>query len=261
MTSSNLLFCIKHLYESDYFGVEHSHPCYELVYYCEGEGEVSFSEKEHHFRKDTFMVCGPKVKHIEHGKKGTQVLYIGFELFGDISITEGLFEESDYGIREYLEKIYYETKHWTTLSYQLINLFCTIIAVKLANRYESSKAIAADHNFDNIVGYISANYQEDISVQKLALMAGYSYDHFRKMFMKKFDMTVNEFILQKRIDAANDMLKSGKYLVKEIAANCGFSSFAQFCTKYREVTGMSPKQMQKKLEEDAKEIDRDKFSD
>ena len=46
MITSNLLFCIKHSYEDDYFGVEHSHPCYEIVYYCEGEGAVSFSKKE-----------------------------------------------------------------------------------------------------------------------------------------------------------------------------------------------------------------------
>lgn len=124
------------------------------------------------------------MKHIEHGKKGTEVLYIGFELYGDIALSEGLFDEADYGIQEYLEKIYYETKHWTTFSYQLINLFCTIIAVKLVNRSEISKEVAVNHNFDNIVGYISANYRENINVRKLAQMAGYSYDHFRKMFVK-----------------------------------------------------------------------------
>ena len=260
MITSNLLFCIKHSYEDDYFGVEHSHPCYEIVYYCEGEGAVSFSKKEYHFKKDTFMVCAPDVKHIEHGKKGTEVLYIGFELYGDIALSEGLIDEADYGIQEYLEKIYYETKHWTTFSYQLINLFCTIIAVKLVNRSEISKEVAVNHNFDNIVGYISANYRENINVRKLAQMAGYSYDHFRKMFVKKFEMTVNDFILQKRIDAANDMLKSNKYLIKEIAADCGFSSVAQFCTKYREVMGITPKQMQQKRAEDARDIEKDKFS-
>ena len=67
-------------------------------------------------------------------------------------------------------------------------------------------------------------------------------------------------MLQKRIDAANDMLKSNKYLIKEIAADCGFSSVAQFCTKYREVMGITPKQMQQKRAEDARDIEKDKFS-
>ena len=104
MITSNLLFCMQHLYEDDYFGEEHSHPCYELVYYCEGEGSVSFSKKEYRFRKDMFMVCSPEVKHIERGAKGTKVLYIGFELYGDnITLPNGLFEEEKYGVKEYLE--------------------------------------------------------------------------------------------------------------------------------------------------------------
>lgn len=262
MITSNLLFCMQHLYEDDYFGEEHSHPCYELVYYCEGEGSVSFSKKEYRFRKDMFMVCSPEVKHIERGAKGTKVLYIGFELYGDnITLPDGLFEEEKYGVKEYLEKIYYETKHWTTFSYQLINLFCTIIAIKLVNRSDIGKEMEVIRNFDNIIGYISANYREDIHVKKLAEMSGYSYDHFRKLFAKQFHISVNDFILQKRIDAANDMLKSGEYLIKEIASDCGFSSVAQFCTKYREMMGISPKQMQKKVEMDSKDIETDKFSE
>lgn len=256
MIGTNLLFCVKHLYKEDYCGIEHSHPCYEIVYYCEGTGEVIFKKEKHRFFKDQFMVCLPEVNHIERGEKGTQVLYIGFELYGDISLAEGVFPEKDYHILEYLEKIYYEVTHWSTYSDRLINLFCTIIAIQLAKRPAERQTSTFNHSLDNIAGYISANYREDVNVKKLANIAGYSYDHFRKAFFKRFGVSVNDFILQKRIDAANEMLQSGKYLVKEIAVSCGFSSVSQFCTKYREVTGVSPKQMQKKEDGD---LGKDKF--
>ena len=74
-------------------------------------------------------------------------------------------------------------------------------------------------------------------------------------------MTVSEYILHKRIEPANEMLMEQKYLIKEIAYDCGFSSVAQFCTKYREVTGISPKQMQKKMLENQQTIEKDKYSD
>lgn len=257
MIGTNLLFCVRHLYKEDYCGVEHSHPCYEIVYYCEGEGEVTFKKEKHRFSKDLFMVCPPDVKHIERGERGTQVLYIGFELYGDISLTDGIFAERDYHILEYLEKIHYEITHWSAYSDRLVNLFCTIIAIQLANRSPVQRETVFNHSLDNIAGYISANYREDVNVRKLANIAGYSYDHFRKVFFKRFGVTVNDFILQKRIDAANEMLKSGKYLVKEIAASCGFSSVSQFCTKYREIMGVSPKQIQKKKDGD---LGKDKFS-
>ena len=99
MITTNLLFCVNHHYNEDYCGAEHSHPCYEVVYYCEGEGEVTFSKRKYHFTKDTFMVCPPDVRHVERGSRGTEVLYIGFELYGDLVLPEGVFSEADYGIR------------------------------------------------------------------------------------------------------------------------------------------------------------------
>lgn len=127
-------------------------------------------------------------------------------------------------------------------------MLASVVIIKLMPAQEK-KDRSADHNFDNVVAYISAHYQEQIEVKKLAQMVGYSYDHFRKMFMKKFNITVNEFILQKRIEAANTLLNEKDLPIKVIAANCGFSSVSQFCTKYHEVMGISPKQMQKKSNE------------
>ena len=262
MIQANLIFCVEHLYEEQaYCGMEHSHPCYELVFYRQGEGVVEFNKKKYAFEKDTFIVCPPEVKHIEKGSKDTDVLYIGFELAGGMELPEGIFKEKNYGVLEYLEKIYYEIKHWKPHSYELVNHFVAIIVLKLINSYEYEKERIMNHDFDNIVGYISANFKDNINTKDLAGLAGYSYDYFRKMFVKKFNMTVNDFILQKRIDAATDMIRSKGYLIKEIASDCGFSSVAQFCTKYKEYTGITPKQMQKKILEDEKNIEKDKYSD
>lgn len=257
MFSANLLFCVRHPYDTKYYIGRHSHPCYEIVYYTEGSGEVFFNNVRYPFSKDTFMVCAPEVMHVEQGEPGTGVLYIGFELYGEVTLPQGVFDESRYGIKKYLEDIYYETKHWSSRSKQLINLFTTIIAIKLLAPAEGRESVV-EHDFDNVVAYISAHYQEEIKVEKLAQMAGYSYDHFRKTFRKKFRMSVNDFILQKRIEIANNMLKNQNLPVKIVAANCGFRSASQFCTKYREIMGITPKQMQlnSKVNEQNVEADR-----
>ena len=261
MIQSNLLFCIKHSYsDGAYKGVTHAHPCYELVYYCDGSGDVRFNKKQYNFSKDTFMICGPNVSHAERGEKGTTVLYIGFELLEGGKLPEGVFKNSDYGIYEFLEKIYYETQHWTPHSYELMHHYVAIIVLKLINAYEVDKEKSVGYNLDNITRYISANYKGNLNTRDLAKLAGYSYDHFRKVFFKKYNMTVSEFILRKRIEIANEMLREQKYLIKEIAFACGFSSVAQFCTKYSEITGISPKQMQKRMLENEQTIEKDKYS-
>ncbi len=262
MIKTNLLFCVKHEYtDAPYCGIVHSHPCYELVYYCDGSGVVSFNKEKYPFQKDTFMICAPNVKHIERGEKGTCVLYIGFEILEGPKLPEGIFKNSDFEILEFLQKIYYETKHWSPNANELMMHYVSIIVLKLLNSYKFDKENFVKHSLDNIERYISANFKDNINTRELASLAGYSYDHFRKLFYKKFNMTASEYIINKRVEHANEMLMEQKYLIKEIAYDCGFSSVAQFCTKYREITGISPKQMQKKMLENQQTIEKDKYSD
>lgn len=108
MITTNLLFCVNFTYEKATLGKPHAHPCYEIVYYVNGSGWVEFHKERHTFEKDTFMLVGPKVQHTEFDEKGTEVLYIGLEIFGEDGYAEGIYNESDYGIKEYMKKIYRE---------------------------------------------------------------------------------------------------------------------------------------------------------
>ncbi|HAC10642.1 MAG TPA: hypothetical protein DCE65_02140, partial [Clostridiales bacterium] len=243
MIATNLLFCVNFTYEKTTLGKPHAHPCYEIVYYVNGSGWVDFHKERHTFKKDTFMLVGPKVQHTEFDEKGTEVLYIGLEILGEDGYAEGIYSEADYGIKEYMRKIYHEVTNRTVYSEQLINSYCTIIAIKLISAARKRPLISADRNLDNILNYIDSNFCCEIDTAKLAEMSGYSYDHFRKIFAKKYNVGVNEYILQKRIELADRLLRGGngkEYLIKEIAARCGFSSVAQFCTKYKEAMGDTP---------------------
>ena len=74
---------------------------------------------------------------------------------------------------------------------------------------------------------------------------------------------MNEYILQKRIELADRLLRGGngkEYLIKEIAARCGFSSVAQFCTKYKEAMGDTPNGARAKYLDGLKDLKRDKFA-
>lgn len=263
MIATNLLFCVNFTYEKTTLGKPHAHPCYEIVYYVNGSGWVDFHKERHTFKKDTFMLVGPKVQHTEFDEKGTEVLYIGLEILGEDGYAEGIYSEADYGIKEYMRKIYHEVTNRTVYSEQLINSYCTIIAIKLISAARKRPLISADRNLDNILNYIDSNFCCEIDTAKLAEMSGYSYDHFRKIFAKKYNVGVNEYILQKRIELADRLLRGGngkEYLIKEIAARCGFSSVAQFCTKYKEAMGDTPNGARAKYLDGLKDLKRDKFA-
>lgn len=258
MVECNVRFCVRHKYEEDYKGVYHKHPCYELVYYASGTGAGHFRNVTYKFKKDDFVVLPPKVRHIERGDKDVEVIYIGFDILNtDIGEIAGFFSDRAYGIREYLEKIYYETQHWSKYSYQLINNFTEIIIIKLINTVLDDKRKSVNNDIKNIVDYISNNYMDDINAKQLAKIAGYSYDYFRKLFEQNMGVSVKDYLTQKRVAVAINMLKSKKYTVKEVAVNCGFKSSSHFCTVFKGETGETPYQTMEK--ESAENIVKDKF--
>lgn len=258
MVECNVKFCVRHKYEDSYTGVSHKHPCYELVYYVNGSGAGRFRNITYVFNKDDFVVLPPKVKHIEKGDKNVEVIYIGFDILNaDIGEIAGLFRNADYGIYEYLEKIYFETQNWSKYSYQLIKIYTEIIIIKLINSALEDKRESVNNDIKNIVDYISSNYMDDINAKQLAKIAGYSYDYFRKLFEQNMGVSVREYLTQKRVLVATEMLKSRKYSVKEVAYSCGFKSAAHFCTVFKNETGETPYQTISK--ESAENIVTDKF--
>ena len=84
MSNIKLEYCVNFKYETEYIGKRHAHPCYELVYYVQGNGIITFSGDTYVFEENTFSLTKPNEYHTEKGNKGTEVLYIGFSV--EISI-------------------------------------------------------------------------------------------------------------------------------------------------------------------------------
>ena len=131
------------------------------------------------------MLVGPNVQHTEFDEKGTEVLYIGLEILGEDGYAEGIYSEADYGIKEYMRKIYHEVTNRTVYSEQLINSYCTIIAIKLISAARKRPLISADRNLDNILNYIDSNFCCEIDTAKLAEMSGVQLRSFQKNFREE----------------------------------------------------------------------------
>ena len=75
----------------------------------------------------------------------------------------------------------------------------------------------------------------------LCRMTGYSESHLRRLFVKNFGMSPQNYIVEKRIDMAKEMLLDiPEKTVDEIADLLGISSTSYFCKLFRSKTGMSP---------------------
>jgi AraC-like DNA-binding protein len=87
---------------------------------------------------------------------------------------------------------------------------------------------------------IDRDYAEQVDVVALAAQAGYSREHFIRVFRAAYGETPGRYRTRRRVERACDLLRSANLTVTEICYLVGFTSLGSFSTRFSEVTGMSP---------------------
>ena len=99
--------------------------------------------------------------------------------------------------------------------------------------------------FRNILKYIDMNYMNDITLDDLADMAGYSKYHFSRIFKKYCNTTFIAFLNQRRIKAAEMLLLNEEMSVTNVAMQVGFSSLTTFNRVFKELKGGTPSEFRR----------------
>lgn len=97
------------------------------------------------------------------------------------------------------------------------------------------------------IDYIHNHLHEAIRVEGLAAEVGLNRSYFSTLFKKETGQSVSGYILSKRMEAAQNMLKFSDYSYAEIAAILAFSSQSHFIRVFRAQTGYTPKEYRNKF--------------
>ncbi|MBO7171184.1 MAG: helix-turn-helix transcriptional regulator, partial [Clostridia bacterium] len=98
----------------------------------------------------------------------------------------------------------------------------------------------ADLGIDKALRYVKEHLSEDITVDRLATVAGFSKYHFVREFKRVTSYTVVTYINLARIEHSKELLAQGEMTVGEIAFACGFNNLSYFSKTFRAHTGMTP---------------------
>jgi AraC family transcriptional regulator len=109
-----------------------------------------------------------------------------------------------------------------------------------------SSAIGLDQiRLRRVLEYIAANIGDDITLESLARIAGYSAFHFARKFTLAMGISPRRYVSRIRLENAMTELAAGKLRLTEIAFNAQFSSQASFTRAFHRATGMTPKKYQR----------------
>jgi AraC-like DNA-binding protein len=115
------------------------------------------------------------------------------------------------------------------------------VQLDLRGDLDGGTGAARDRKMIRVGDYIRSHYDENISLDDLAALAGYSRSYLVRAFKKTFGMTPYAWLINCRIQRARHALRRGERIV-DVALETGFADQAHFQRMFKRLMATTPRQ-------------------
>lgn len=247
---------------------------YLLIYIQEGQLSIEVEATVHLFRDDDFCLIQPNQLHTLQGITSTKTPYIHLDLFYNPLRTQSFMTgpgqtalaaythllqpqlNSFAGIaipvrfippypslfKESLLKLIDLHQQPDLLSQLEANQLANELVLSLLKKYSVNKSrkFPASHSLSWIKSYCSFHLSEPLSLADMAKRAGLSQSRFCAIFRQEFGIAPHQYLLQLRIEHAQELLRSTELSLFEIAEYCGFADAQHFSKVFKKAIGIAP---------------------
>ena len=252
----------------------HYHDFYELIYIMEGEFSSLIEDRAVRMRKGDFLLIDKNVMHKYHPTERKMdssrriILWISDQMLMELAEGEPLLTECFLGVgpKLYHFPIYYEEilrgflmklamseildgtdtqssgirkvmdRGNLSLFFGYLNVLC-----KREEYLSSTQEIVGHPLVEQVTGYIEAHISAEITVEDVAEAVHMSKYYFLRKFKEITGMTVHNFIVNKRIISACQVMSEGKSIT-ESWQQTGFADYSSFLRNFRKIYGISPRE-------------------
>ena len=242
----------------------HDHSAVEILLTLEGMVTYTIEDKIYQVRKGEILIVPPDTLHsLTMGEGSSRYLFL-FEsdaimTMRDIKSMATYFHkpfhlrdgsDAHVRIRELLLRAReaYEKREmmWNTMCYScILRVYAT-----LGQRYLSGIKPRTGDNMRNmdsevinaVMTYINNHYREELSLEDVAKFAGFSRYYFSRSFKRQTGYSFKDYLCQKRLQVAMDLLIRTNRSMRDVAIESGFGSVATFNRVFREKKGCTPTQ-------------------
>lgn len=162
---------------------------------------------------------------------------------------------------EYLfEQWFLDINQSSTSMHEIVLLEIKARLLRLAKNLENSRATttpilsnqSARHvgtqdlgKIESMAKFIAQNYVEPLRLSHVAEAVGLHPDYAAYIFKKTFGITINNFIIQHRVQHAQRLLVTSNKKIIEIAFESGFNSLSRFNKSFKELCLCTPRKYRK----------------
>ena len=115
-----------------------------------------------------------------------------------------------------------------------------------ANRYA---ALMLGDAMQSIIDYIDVNLGRRLTLCELAEKCSYNPSYFSRMFKECFDMPFSDYLQQRRIHTAMELMKEGEMGIEAIMDTVGYNDKKSFYRYFKKITGQTPAQYMQEVKQ------------
>lgn len=250
--------------EEDY--PQHWHIATEIIMPLEDTYTAIINESEYFLQPNEILVIPPgEIHQLKAPTKGSRVI-VQFDgtMLNDISEFTSIFhlfrpcvvvteetmpeehQELNRLIMEITSEFFSEKPFRMASTYSLLIKIFTILGRKCINRNETivkARTRKQHEYFDrffNVCQYINEHCTESIKIDDIAAIAGFSKYHFTRLFKEIMNVSCYDYLTNRRIMYAEQLLIEPDMTIMQVAMKSGFSSLATFNRVFRAKNHCTP---------------------
>jgi AraC family transcriptional regulator len=127
------------------------------------------------------------------------------------------------------------------------------VASRVVARHSSITKVTERHDgltgrrLKQVLAFIEEQISEDLSLERIAEVAGLSPSHVNTLFRKTTGLPIHQYVIQRRVERAKVLLGKNGMSMAEIALAAGFSHQSHMARHMRRVLGVPPRVMKRLL--------------
>lgn len=245
---------------------QHWHTAFEIIMPVENTYKAIIDEKTYNLDMKDIIVISPGTLHQLFAPPGGYriILQVDYSVFSDIKELKSIFHmfhpcvlitaSSMVHIHEELSSLisditaeYFSTLRFREASiYSMILRFfvilgrnCTDRKNKLSN-IKNKKWPEYIEIFIDVCNYINDHCTENIKLDNISKVAGFSKSHFSRLFKQVMNISWYNYLINCRIMQAEKLLIEPSLSIMQVAMKSGFGSLATFNRLFRTKRGCTP---------------------
>lgn len=234
---------------------KHKHGFFHFLYTDSGTADATIGENCHTMTPGNLYLVSPETEHSFFNNESSMLKTLEIKFSVEDTETEKMLKElpfcmnvKNYPVKSSLLTIYKESLKKQPMFQEVSEYQFRLLLTYLMRCFQDSQnnivieetVQSCSPEIHKVLSFINENLGEEISLEKLADIAGFEKNYFLRKFKRLTHQTPMMFLKEARIEKAKELLCYSDMNISQIAVATGFQTIHYFSNTFLKSTGMRP---------------------